>query len=150
MSVTSTRPRRIAASAAATAMIALAAAGLTAGTASADEAVPPSEPTIVTNCGTWTCSDYVSREGTRQMLDLLNSDQNPADVLSSTACTLGGGKRSPVCKVAKVAIAFGEAMTRRTLEDAVSRNACFKTTYVKHTGAVTWVSTNQGKYCRDR
>jgi len=111
------------------------------------------EPGVTTNCGTITCSDYVSREGTRQMLDLMNSSDNPTELLSDTACTLGGGSRSPVCKVARVAITFGEAMTRRTLEEAVNNHppngACFKTTYVKRTGVVTWVSTNNGKFCRD-
>jgi hypothetical protein len=75
-----------------------------------------SEPGVTTNCGTITCSDYVSRAGTRQILDLLSSSENPTRMLSSTACKLGGGKRSPVCRLAKVSIKFGEAMTRRTLE----------------------------------
>jgi hypothetical protein len=111
------------------------------------------EPGVVTNCGTVTCSDYVSREGTRQMLDLLNSSDNPTALLSSTACAIGGGTKSPVCRVTKVAIRFGEAMTRRTLEDAVGNHppngACFKTTYLKRTGVITYVSTNNGRYCHD-
>ena len=83
----------------------------------------------------------------------MNSSDNPTAVFSDTACVLGGGSKSPVCKVAQTAIKFGEVMTRRTLEDAVNNHppngACFKTTYVKKTGVVTWVSTNNGQYCRD-
>jgi hypothetical protein len=112
------------------------------------------EPGITTNCGRITCSDYVSREGTRQMLDMMNSPDNPTKVLSNTACALGGGRVSPVCKLAKVAIKFGEAMTRRTLESAVNDHgaagACFKITYVRGTDVPTYVSTNNGQYCHDR
>ena len=112
------------------------------------------QPGVTTNCGAITCSDYASREGTRQMLDLLNSPDSPAKLLSSTACTLGGGRLSPVCRFAKAAIRFGVAATRRTLEDAVHHHppngACFKTTYIRKTGIPTYVSTNNGTFCHDR
>ena len=108
-------------------------AALVAGSGTASAAT--SAPASVTNCGTVTCSDYASREETRQMLALINSPDGPQKLLSSTACLLAGGSKSSVCKVAKAAIKFGVFMTKRILNDAVSRNACYKTTYEKHTGA---------------
>ncbi|MDT7703231.1 MAG: putative peptidoglycan binding domain [Pseudonocardiales bacterium] len=114
---------------------------------------PGTEPGMVTRCHGWggvVCDYYVSREATKQMLELFNSDANPSDLLASTACTIGGGENSPVCKTAEFAIQAGEWAMKKKVEQAVNQNACLKMTYIKWAASIKAPLVDNGEFCRDR
>lgn len=104
---------------------------------------------VTNNCGTVTCSTYISRSGTRAMDDFLDGKvaQYGAWGAEVGVC----GRLAPVPYVGPplaVYCGFRFAQFDQVLDEAADRDRCFKITYLPN-GTVTHISTNNGDYCKD-